>query len=142
MAGALLTFQDAYDCVQEVSRTYEKMSYLQLRALSRTPQGGWSVVDRTWRDVPIRLTIQVNHFGRLRPRVSVEIVASAENESSWPGPPCVYWERYANGRLRKGSITRDKVWGVALIIFLVLGLAVSPFAAYQCVGEVLRIVEP
>lgn len=138
--GALLTFQDADDCVQEVSRTYESMSYLQLRALSRTPEGRWSVVDRTWRDTPIRLTIQVNDFGRLRRRVSVEIVAAAEEESSWPGPPCVYWERYANGRLWKPSIRGGKAWTVALIIFVAGGLVAIPFLGYQCVRVIVRVV--
>ena len=140
MARACLTVQDADDCIRELSQTYESMSYLQLRALSRTPEGRWSVVDRTWRGVPIRLTIQVNRFGRLRRRVSVEIVAAAEDESSWPRSPCVYWERYANGRLYKPSIRGDRVRTVPLIIFIAGGLAALPFLAYQCVREIVRIV--
>jgi hypothetical protein len=96
----LLTAQDADDCVKDVSRAYESMSYRRLRDLSNTPEGRWSVVDRMWRDVPIRLTIQVNRFGLLRRRASVEIVASAEGDTSWPWTPCVYFERFASGKLK------------------------------------------
>ena len=142
MTSASLTVQDADDCVQDVSRTYESMDYSELRALAATPKGRWSVLDRTWRDTPIRLTIQVNHFGILRRRVSVEIVAAAEDESLWPGPPCVYWERYANGRLWKPSIRGGKALTLGLYILWAIGLLGLPFLAYYCVREIVRIVGP
>jgi len=138
VTGPSLTVQDADDCVEDVARAYENMSYLQLRDLSNTPEGRWLVVDRMWRGVPIRLTIQVSHFGRLRHRVSVEIAASAEGDKSWPWTPCVYMERYASGRLYKGStkgarasvVRRQRV----LIQLLVYGLAAAGmlYVAYHC----------
>lgn len=140
MAGPSLTVQDADDCVEDVARAYESMSYLQLRGLANTREGQWSVVDRMWRGVPVRLTIQVNHFGLLRRRVSVEIIASAEGDRSWPWTPCLYMERYASGRLYKGS-TKGTTASVVkrqrlLIQLLIYGLAAAAmlFIAYHCVG--------
>jgi len=97
--GPRLTVQDADDCVADMAQAYKNMDYLQLRDIANTTEGRLVITDRMWRGSPIRLTIQVHHFGRLRRRVSVEIVASAEGDDSWPWTPCIYFERYASGRL-------------------------------------------
>ncbi len=119
MAEEVLTVQDADDCVQEVARTFESMSYSELRGLAATPEGQWSVLDRSWRGIPIRLTIQVRHYGLLWRRASVEIVASAEGDSSWPWTPCVYMQRYPSGRLWKGRTKGTKAPTVKLQTYLV-----------------------
>jgi hypothetical protein len=123
VTSQLLTAQDADDCVKDAARAYESMSYLQLRALSKTPEGRWLVADRTWRGVPIRLTIQVHHFGLLRPRASVEIVASAPGEKSWPWTPCVYLERFASGKLKLYRSSGDA--GLVAMLLHVLMLLVG-----------------
>ena len=129
MREELLTVQDADDCVEDAARLYENMSYSELRALASTPEGRWSVVDRTWRDIPIRLTIQVNHYGLFWRRASVEIVASAEGDSSWPWTPCVYMQRYPSGRLWKGRTKGTKASSVKLQTYLVQLLIYAAAAA-------------
>lgn len=103
MSSRSLSAEEVEQCLAEFAQVYEHMNYTELRALSAKPEGRWSVVDRMWRGLPVRLTIQVLHFGRLWPRVSVEIVASAEGDVNWHRTPCVYLRRYADGRLRKGG---------------------------------------
>lgn len=136
VAAGFLSVEDADECVEEAARAYETMSYTQLLALSRTPEGRWSVVDKVWRGVPIRLTIQVRHFGRIWRRVSVEIAAAAEDESSWPWVPCFYLERFADGSCRKGGTKGSSpgkmrlemavigfvCWGAGLVSLLFFGL--------------------
>jgi len=135
-----ITVEDADACVEHVARAYERMSYAELRDLAGAKRDGWSVTvrDVEWRGGLVRLTIQVSHYGLFLPRATVEIVASAEGDESWPWTPCVYLERRPNGRLRKSSTAgytalaarRDRVLvGVVVYGFLAAMLAVL---AWQC----------
>jgi len=51
-------------------------------------------------------------LGRIRKRVCVEMVLSAEGGSRWADTPCVYFERFESGRLYEGRATG---WEIALL---------------------------
>lgn len=96
-------FETVQNVVRRISERYERLKYSELYALAKTEAGPWTVIDHVENGYRLQLTIQVNAFGLLRPRVSVEIVPSAAQMKQWPFVPCFYMERFASGRLLGGS---------------------------------------
>ncbi len=123
----MMTVQEADDCVEHEACSYKTKTYAELREIANGPNGELSFVDRTWHGTPVRLTVLVNELGLLRRRVSVEIVASAEGDGDWAWTPCVYLERFENGKLVSGGSKGSSALSMRLSGFLI-SLVICLFA--------------
>jgi hypothetical protein len=135
-----MTAEDASAFVEREAAKYAQKSYEQLCDLASTDEGHWSEIDGDFSGVPFCLTVQVHRWGLLRRRVSVEIVASAHDDATWPWTPCAYMERYANGHIRI-STTRGMtskvarraqcLVHVAILVLVFVSIAVL-LVSYRC----------
>ncbi len=105
-----------------VVRDFENMSYEQLREFSakldRTVDGWTTLRREELPSGPLDVHVLICHWGLVRRRVSVEVTVNSEDGSIHPGVvPCVYFERFASGRIFKPGAR-----GAAVIIGLGLAL--------------------
>ena len=108
-----------------VAHDFENMSYEQLRELSAKLDpavDGWTRLRRV--ELPsgnLDVHALICHWGLVRRRISVELTVSSEDGSIHPGVvPCIYFERFASGRIFKpGGRGTVVIIGLALALLAV-----------------------
>ena len=105
-----------------VARDFENMNYEQLQELSATLDrtvDGWTTLRRE--ELPsgaLDVDALICQWGLVRRRISVELTVYSDDGSIHPGVvPCVYFERFASGRIFKPGAR-----GTVVIIGLGLAL--------------------
>lgn len=116
---------EATELRNRVVRDLENMSYAQLQELSATLEpsvDGWATLRRE--KLPsgaFDVHALICKWGLVRRRISVELTVTSEDGSIHPGVvPCVYFERFASGRMCKpGARGTAVIIGVALALLAV-----------------------
>jgi hypothetical protein len=118
---------EAIELRDRIARDFESMSYEQLQELSATLDrtvDGWTTLRRE--ELPsgaLDVDALICQWGLIRRRISVELAVYSDDGSIHPGVvPCVYFERFASGRIFKPGAE-----GTIIIVGLGLALAVALF---------------
>jgi hypothetical protein len=119
-----------------VAREFENMSYEQLQELSATLEravDGWTTLRRE--ELPsgglnVNVEALICQWGLVRHRISVELTVYSDDGSIHSGVvPCVYFERFASGRIFKpgarGTVVIIGLWLALLAVVLLLWLYVN-----------------
>ena len=116
-------FDEAMKLRDRVAREFENMSYEQLQELSATLEravDGWTTLRRE--ELPsggLDVEALISEWGLVRRRISVELSVYSDDGSIHPGVvPCVYFERFASGRIVKPG-ARGTVVTIGLVLALV-----------------------
>jgi hypothetical protein len=114
----LLTKQDLEQCAADMAAEFKAMSYAQLEELyqRRRPGSDEPVLYRNWRGTSVSMDVTLAKFGRLRPRISVEIIVAEDTPTSGPTQARTYFERFASGQLSDTSRTWDRL--IVVLMFL------------------------
>ena len=121
-------FDEAMKLRDRVAREFENMSYEQLQELSATLEravDGWTTLRRE--ELPsggLDVEALISEWGLVRRRISVELSVYSDDGSIHPGVvPCVYFERFASGRIFKpGARGTVVIVGLALALLAVVVL--------------------
>lgn len=117
------------------SKSYERLQEF-LTTLSRDEIG---LADICSEDTPhgtLHVCGVISEWGLIRRRISVELTVHSEDGSVHPGVvPCIYFERFATGRIIK-PVWRGTVAEIAQALTLVLALALIVFAILLLLMEV------
>ena len=127
-------FDEAMKLRDRVAREFENMSYEQLQELSATLEravDGWTTLRRE--ELPsggLDVEALISEWGLVRRRISVELSVYSDDGSIHPGVvPCVYFERFASGRIVKpgarGTVVTIGLWLALLAVALLLWLYVN-----------------
>ena len=127
-------FDEAMKLRDRVAREFENMSYEQLQELSATLDravDGWTTLRRE--ELPsggLDVEALISEWGLVRRRISVELSVYSDDGSIHPGVvPCVYFERFASGRIVKpgarGTVVTIGLWLALLAVALLLWLYVN-----------------
>ncbi len=123
----MLSQAEADRCIEDVGEEYRRRTYDELSALMGDNAGASTTLHP--RIVIGEHTVYANitlcHLRRLRKRICVECVLSAEGGQDWARTPCVYFERYQTGRIWEMSAREAAVWLFVWYFCLVLTAAVA-----------------
>jgi len=116
------TVDEAIKLRDRVACDLENMSYEQLQEFSATLDravDGWATLRRE--KLPcggLVVQVLIHHWSMFRRRISVELTVYSDDGSIHPGVvPCVYFERFASGRIFKpGALGTAVIAGLALVL--------------------------
>lgn len=122
-----LTQQQAQERADMMAREFEKLSYKDLLACYRTHCEDPNALS-VFEDHPegeLFIDVDIGELGHFQKRVSVEIVVTGDGWEKWDQPGCVWFERFASGKLRRHDGRTRRV-GVRFItyglgVFFILG---------------------
>ena len=97
----MLTVEDATRHLERAARELEALSYDELAKLAEAQDDNPELLSRyeQCQGTEVYIDTAVVKLGRLRKRVSVEMILTADGWEAWARVPCVYFERYASGKL-------------------------------------------
>ena len=123
----MLTEAEAQQHAESAARELRKLSYDELLARAQAPSEGAEALDRFDQHPhgePF-VSITISKMGRWRKRVSVEVVVTDEGWEKWGNVGCVYFERYASGKIWEPTVGP----GIARVYWACIISATVVFAA-------------
>jgi hypothetical protein len=113
MRHAMLSQDDANQCIEAAAAALKSMSYDELKKLCAEQNRDALPLNKELivSGETVYVNVAIGELNRIRKRVCVEMVLSAESGALWPETPSVYFERFESGHLYD---RRPRQWEIAL----------------------------
>ena len=133
----MLTQDDAQKRAEELGAELMRLSYNDLVDLRHAQCENSDTLCR-FEDHPkgeLYVDVGIGKLGRMRKRISVEITVTGDGWEKWDQPGCVYFERFASGKLY--WFTTSAWQALLFYIFIFIGVVIILLSIIWLIARLL-----